>query len=230
MLKCVLIEDEQPARELLKNFINRIEWLELVAEFKGPLQVGNLEWLEIDILFTDIEMGEISGVSYLRTLTQAPFVIITTAYSEHAIEGYELDIVDYLVKPFPFERFLTAVNKVKNRMANSIGINSSQPEQLLLIQAEHKTYRVKPRQIVWIEGMREYARYYLTSGEKIMELISLKQLEKSLPNYFLRIHRSYIVNRNFIQSFDSVSIDLEGQKIPIGKSYRVEVKKNLRKI
>ena len=223
-IKCVLIEDELPARELLQNFIQRIDWLELLGSFKRPLDIAGLNWGEVDMLITDIEMGELSGIDYLKTLTNPPNVIITTAYSEHALEGYELDIVDYLLKPFPFERFLGAVNKVKRRIQQA---ELETPSPLLLIQADHKTYRVKPEDIIFIEGMREYARYHLASEEKILELVSLKRLEETLPPFFIRIHKSFIINKKFIHSFDSVSVEIKGTKIPIGKSYRDGVKDSL---
>lgn len=227
-LSCVIIEDEQPARELLESFIERIKWLDLVATYKGPLEVNDLDWTKIDILFTDIEMGELSGIDFLKTLTKAPHVIITTAYSEHAIEGYELDIVDYLLKPFPFERFLKAVNKVKTRItSHPTSSDSSKDDDVLLVHADHKTYRIHLDQVVYIEGMREYAGYQLQSGEKIMQLVSLKKLEDELPSHFLRIHKSYIVNKHFIRSFDGVSVATEVKSLPIGSSYKAEIKEVL---
>lgn len=225
--RCVILEDEKPARELLKNFIGKIPSLVLVAEFKDPLQIDLTDWSTVDILFTDIEMGEISGLQFLRTLAKKPFVIITTAYSEHAIEGYELDIVDYLVKPFPFERFLTAINKVQSRISGAPS-GSAQPEEPPMhIVADHKTYRIFPDDIIFIEGMREYVRYYLQTGEKLMELKALKSLEESLPAQFSRVHKSYIVNKNHVKAFDGVSIELSIQNIPIGKSYRSEAREFL---
>ena len=223
-LRCILIEDERPARELLETFISRIEWLNLIDSFKAPLEIEDINWNDIDILFTDIEMGELSGIDYLKTLPKLPYVIITTAYSEHALEGYELDIVDYLLKPFSFDRFLRAVNKVKSRTGKE-STKAAEPDgSLVHIQADRKTYRVSTDEIIYIEGMREYAGYHLNTGEKILELVALKNLETSLSSSFLRIHKSYIVNTKFIKSFDLISVELKDRKLPIGKNYRANVK------
>ncbi len=228
-VNCVVIEDEQPARELLANFIAKVHDLELVGTYKGPLEVHDVSWTNVDLLFTDIEMSDMNGLSFLRTLTVKPFIIITTAYSEYAIEGYELDIVDYLVKPFPFDRFLTAVNKVKSRLGTK-PIQAIPLEPTLLIQADHKTYRIQPNDILFIEGMREYARYHLSSGEKLMELVALKSLEATLPPQFIRIHKSFIINKHFVRAFEGVSVEISDHKIPIGKNYRSSAKKFLSEI
>lgn len=227
--RCVIIEDERPARELLENFVARVEWLNLTASFKAPLEVNDLDWTEVDILFTDIEMGELSGIEFLKSLTQTPHVIITTAYSEHAIEGYELDIVDYLLKPFPFERFLKAVNKVKSRAGKKTRY-LEKDNGLLLVQADHKTYRIQTSQIVYIEGMKEYARYHLQNGEKIMELVALKKLDSLLPAHFIRIHKSYIVNKHFVSSFEGLSLETSLGKLPIGNIYKANAKSLLNQI
>ncbi len=228
-INCVVIEDEQPARELLANYISKVQDLELVGSYKGPLEVHDVSWTNVDLLFTDIEMSDMNGLNFLRTLNVRPYIIITTAYSEYAIEGYELDIVDYLVKPFPFDRFLTAVNKVKSRLGNK-SIPTAQQEPTLLIQADHKTYRIQPNEILFIEGMREYARYHLSGGEKLMELVALKNLEASLPSQFIRVHKSFIINKNFVKAFEGVSVEISSQKIPIGKNYRASAKVSLSEI
>lgn len=224
-LNCLVVDDEQLARELLADYISKVPFLELKGLVKNPVEVAEiLEGETIDILFLDIQMPDITGIELLKTLTHKPMVIFTTAYSEYALEGYELDVLDYLVKPFSFERFLRAVNKAAEmvKLKQSPG-QSSSDQEYISINADHKIYRVRLDEILYIEGLREYVSYY-TPGKRIITLASLKNLEESLPgNKFIRVHKSYIVPVDKVKALEGNMLDIGIKKIPIGRSYREKV-------
>jgi len=224
-LNCLVVDDEQLARELLAEYISKVPFLELKGLVKNPVEVAEiLEQETIDIIFLDIQMPDITGIDLLKTLTHKPVVIFTTAYSEYALEGYELDVLDYLVKPFSFERFLKAVNKATEIIKLKQGSGHSISDQeYITINADHKIYRVKLDDILYIEGLREYISYY-TSGKRIITLASLKNLEETLPaDKFLRVHKSYIVPVNKVVAIEGNMLDIGVKKIPVGRSYREKV-------
>jgi DNA-binding LytR/AlgR family response regulator len=224
-LNCLVVDDEQLARELLGDYISKVPFLDLKGSVKNPVEVaGILESVSIDIIFLDIQMPDITGIELLKTLNQKPVVVFTTAYSEYAIEGYELDVLDYLVKPFSFERFLKAVNKAAEmvRLKRNTESPPVDPEYIS-INADHKIYRVRIDEILYIEGLREYVSYY-TPAKRIITLASLKNLEESLPaKKFLRVHKSYIVPIDKVKALEGNMLDIGVKKIPIGRSYREEV-------
>jgi len=224
-LNCLVVDDEQLARELLAEYISKVPFLELKGLVKNPIEVAEiLEGETIDILFLDIQMPDITGIELLKTLTHKPLIIFTTAYSEYALEGYDLDVLDYLVKPFSFERFLRAVNKAAEmvKLKQNRGQSSSDKEYIS-ISADHKIYRVRLDEILYIEGLREYVSYY-TPGKRIITLASLKNLEESLPGEkFIRVHKSYIVPVEKVIALEGNMLDIGIKKIPIGRSYREKV-------
>jgi len=226
-LNCLVVDDEQLARELLGEYISKVPFLDLKGLVKNPIEVTEiLEKEAIDIIFLDIQMPDLTGIELLKTMTHKPVVIFTTAYSEYAIEGYELDVLDYLVKPFSFERFLKAVNKALDivKLKQNAGSPASDPEYIS-INADHKIYRVRIDEILYIEGLREYVSYY-TPGKRIITLASLKNLEETLPdNKFIRIHKSYIVPIDKVIALEGNMLDIGVKKIPIGRSYREKVYK-----
>jgi DNA-binding LytR/AlgR family response regulator len=223
-LMCLVIDDEQLARKLLSEYINKVPFLELVGECKNPIEAINyLETTEIDIMFLDIQMPEITGIEFLKTMHHKPVVILTTAYSEYALESYELDVTDYLVKPISFERFLSAVNKAKDLIELKRKAKTSKGEfkdEYITVQADHKIYRLKLNDIQYIEGLKEYVSYF-TASQRIIALESLKSLEEKLPSdRFLRIHKSYIVPIDKIKSVEGNQVEIGNKMIPIGRSYR----------
>jgi DNA-binding LytR/AlgR family response regulator len=224
-LNCLVVDDEQLARELLGEYISKVPFLELKGSIKNPVEVaGILESESIDIIFLDIQMPDITGIELLKTLPNKPVVIFTTAYSEYAIEGYELDVLDYLVKPFSFERFLKAVNKAAEmiKLRKKAAPHASE-SGYITISADHKIYRVRLDEILYIEGLREYVSYY-TPGKRIIALASLKHLEESLPaNQFIRVHKSYIVPIDKVIAIEGNMLDIGVKKIPVGRSYREKV-------
>jgi len=228
--RCIVVDDEQLARKLLEEYINKVPHLELVAQCKTPLEA--MEVLQeggVDLMFLDIQMPELTGIEFLKTLHDKPAVIFTTAYSEYALEGYQLDVIDYLVKPFDFERFIRAVNKAIDliRLKQGAGGSSSNREEFLTVHADYKIYKLKLEDIEYIEGLKEYVSYF-TKDKRIIALESLKRLEEVLPgDRFMRIHRSYIVPLQKIKSVEGNQVDIGSKKIPIGRSYKDAVMKKI---
>jgi len=216
----------------MADFVGKIPGLELKGECKNPLEAMDILSREnIDILLLDIQMPELTGVEFLRTLKNKPATIFTTAYSEYALEGYQLDVIDYLVKPFSLDRFIQAINKAAahielKRKADGASRENSEQE-FLLLHADHKIYKVKLNEIEYIEGLKEYVSYY-TKEKRIIVLQSLKSIEESLPNdRFIRIHRSYIVPIDKIKTLDGNQVQIGDKLIPIGRSYKEEVMKRV---
>ena len=237
-LSCIIIDDEEIGRDLLDNFICKIPHLKLLGKFGNPLDaLSILKEDSVDLIFLDIQMPKMTGIEFLKTLSTTPYVIFTTAYDKYALEGYELSVIDYLLKPFSFNRFLQAVNKVsdliklreiaKNKSTPTISKNIAATQDFLLINADHKLHRINLRDIIYIQSMKEYVLYYIDKG-KIMALGSLKRLEEKLPSTdFIRIHKSYIVAKNRVKSLHGNQLDIGAITLPVGGSYRNEVLTNL---
>ncbi len=230
---CLIIDDEQLARRLLEDFVSKIPGLELKGLCKQPLEALEImEQTPIDLLFLDIQMPELTGVDFLKTIKSRPATIFTTAYSEYALEGYQLDVVDYLVKPFSFERFLLAVNKAKefiDMKRNNASHNSPRTNEApyITLHADHKIYKVKLADILYIEGLKEYVSYY-TREKRIIVLQSLKSIEETLPaDRFIRVHRSYIVPIDRIRTLDGNQVQIGDKLIPVGRSYKEVVLKRV---
>lgn len=231
-IRCLVVDDEELARTLLENYIGRLPHLELVGQCKDPLEAMQvLQNESVDILFLDIQMPGLTGVEFLRTLKIRPVVIFTTAYPDYALEGYTLDVIDYLLKPFSFERFVQAVNKAGEMLRLKAGNGNPAPavpeeepaRDFILVKSEHKIHRIKYDDILYIESMREYVAYHTPNG-RILSLNSLKSLEEELPaGRFLRIHKSYIVAMDKIDTLEGNLLHVGKEKLPIGASYREEV-------
>ena len=227
MYRALIVDDEELARQLIASYLKRIPTIEVVGSCKNAVEALTiLNRQPVDLLFLDIQMPGITGVEMIRTLVDPPVIILTTAYSEYALEGFELDVTDYLLKPFSFERFSRAINKARVRLNNrnqpspTIQAESSNH---LMVRADHKIHRIPYESILYIKSMQEYVAYYLTSG-RIVALGSLKQLEGLLPPHqFLRVHKSYIIAINKVKSLEGNLLHLEDQKIPVGASYRENV-------
>lgn len=232
-LRCLITEDEELARDLLENFINKIPHLELVAKCENPLRAMEVLRTEsVDILFLDIQMPELTGTEMLKLLPEKPVVIFTTAYPSYALEGYQLDVTDYLLKPYSFERFVQAVNKatemVRLKKGNAIAPSSSHDKDYLLVKSEHKVIKIKYADLFYIESMREYVAYHTIAQGRILSLMSLKQLELDLPkNLFARIHKSYIINIEKVVALEGNLVHLADKKLPIGASYKDSVTKKI---
>lgn len=232
-IKCIVIDDEYPARVLLRDYIKKVSSLELTGMYKNPVEAfSDIQEEKIDLVFLDIQMPELSGIEFLKTFTRKPNVIFTTAYADYALTGYELNVIDYLLKPISFERFLLAVQKAVQLINLQKGekkesFESTNISEYIAIKADHKIYRVRITDILYIEGMREYVIFY-TEHEKIISLESLKNLEEELPgNLFIRAHKSFIINKNKVKSLYGNQLEIGNKLIPVGKSYRDEVLKNI---
>jgi two-component system, LytTR family, response regulator len=223
MLSCLIIEDEPLARNLLTEYVAKVPSLSLLDACASPL--AGLEILrreKVDVLFLDIQMPEISGISLLKTLQVKPMVILTTAYSQYALEGYELDVVDYLLKPVTFERFLKAVEKVNQRnLSPTIPPPAavSVPD-FVFVKDGTKHVRVELADILYVEGLKDYVTIH-TKVHKIVTLQRLKSLEEQLPaDRFIRIHHSYIIATHAIDAVQKSEVRIGSIILPVSESYR----------
>ena len=230
VLQCIIADDEPIARQILENYIAEIPYLELKASCKNAFEVlGFLQKNTIDLLFLDINMPKLSGLSLLKTLQQKPAVIITTAYSEYAVEGFELSVTDYLLKPFSLERFLQAVLKVKNKTVvatETISVITEEKQKSIFVKSDKKLIKLNFNEINHIEAYGNYIKIF--TDKMILVPQTLTSFLEKLPNQFLRIHKSFILNFDKLKLIDGNRIVLlNDSKLPIGKSYRKEILKNI---
>jgi two-component system LytT family response regulator len=215
---CVIIEDEPLALEKTSDFVNKVPFLHLSATFDNAL--AGLNYLnnnKIDLLFLDINMDELSGIELLESSKINNQVIITTAYQEYALKGYELKITDYLLKPFTFNRFLQAVNTAQENIAHR---NLESPPDFIFVKTEYRLEKIMLNEIVYIEGMRDYRRIH-TEKKRVMTLQNFSEFEKLLPSGIVcRVHKSYMVAINKIVSIERNRIKIAGQLIPISETYK----------
>jgi len=230
-LQCLIVDDEPPARSVIRRYIEQVPTLELAGECGNALQaLAFLQQHTVDLLFLDIRMPQISGTDFLKTLKNPPPVIFTTAYTEYALEGYELSVLDYLVKPVSFDRFLKAVNKA-NGMApvkkETPLPDNKRTDPFVYFRVDRKMVKVMLQDILYIESMKDYVKVATTVGTIITKQ-SISSVEVMLPEKdFIRTHRSYIVSLGRIRSFTSDLIEMEKTEIPIGKLYKNAVLKAL---
>lgn len=220
MLKCIIVDDEPLAQEVLENYVQRIGGeLHLVKKCSNALDAfQSLHDEKIDLLFLDIQMPVIDGLSFLKSLKNPPAVILTTAYPNHAIEGFELDVVDYLLKPISFERFLKAVNKVMDQ--RKAIINGEDMTDYMFVKVDSKLVKVNYADIVYIEGMKDYLKIFVKERPLVVHQ-TMKKIEDLLPrNKFIRVHKSYIVSINAVNSIVGNFIEINGKEIPIGANYK----------
>jgi DNA-binding LytR/AlgR family response regulator len=228
-LRCLLIDDEPPALKVLESHISNINGLEIVAQCKNAIEALDvLHEKNVDLIFLDIKMPKILGTEFLRNLSHPPKVIFVTAYRDYAIEGYELDAIDYLVKPVSFERFLKAVTKAKRMMSSGVSIepneSKSQSEAFMYLKVDKDMKKVILDEIVYIESWKDYIKIFLTSGKSMLVKQSISSIENMLSDRkFLRVHRSYIVSVNKISGYNGLSIKMNSTEIPIGRLYKQSV-------
>jgi len=232
-MNCLIVDDEPLAQEIIEDYIAKVPFLTLVG--KCPSAFAAMEALqkyEVDLVFLDILMPQVSGIDLIKSLEYRPMFIFTTAFSEHAMEGYELNTIDYLLKPIPFNRFLKAVNKAfdlynlrkkeiligKNVEQNTI---SQEPKKFLLVKVDYQTIRVDLDSITYIEGLKDYIKIYTDTSKPIITLNTLKNLTEKLPSLsFARIHKSYIISLSKIQSISRGRIKIGEKVIPLGENYK----------
>ena len=225
---CLIVDDERPALKLLKAYISKIPHLELVASCENALEaISALQKYQVDLLFLDIQMPDLTGLELLKVLKEKPQVVLTTAYRDYAVESFELDVTDYLVKPFSFERFVQAVNKATeqiNLKKSPIQVIENQSVEIkkdhFFVRTNYKMEKVKFDEILYIESMREYISIHIPSRRFVIHK-TMNNMVEELPNeHFMRVHRSFIVGLNHIESINGNMIVMGEKNIPIGASYR----------
>jgi DNA-binding LytR/AlgR family response regulator len=226
--KCIIIDDEPLARELIRAHIQKLENFEILAECGNAMEAMEaIRKKQADLIFLDIKMPQISGIEFLKTLKNPPKVIITTAYSQYALEGFELDVVDYLMKPVTFERFFKAVNKYFSlRSQQEISLENEtgfDEHAFIYVKENKKVIKIYLKEIHFIEGLNEYIRIH-TENRRVVVKSSLHSIESKLPpEHFIRVHKSYIVSIPRIRAFNATTIELENAKVRIGRNYKNQV-------
>jgi two-component system, LytTR family, response regulator len=230
MINCIAVDDEPLALELMETYISQVPGLELLETFTDAISAwGFIQKNPVDLIFLDIQMPDITGIQLAKSLNRRkPMVIFTTAYSKYAVEGFNVDAIDYLLKPFDFNRFMESVNKAKDyKKLNEASIAPSD-DSAIFVKSDYQNIRISTREIQYIEGFDDYIRIHLDSGKSVFTLMSLKSVMEKLPEEdFLRVHRSYIVPIHKIQRIYNQHIQLGEKEIPIGKSYVDIVRKFL---
>lgn len=223
MLNCIIVEDEPLAAEVLQDYVKQLPFLHLIEICPDAfLALKVLQEQSIDLIFLDIHLPGLKGLDFLKTLKHPPKVILTTAYHEYALQGYELSVVDYLLKPIEFSRFVEAVNKVQQVSKG----NAHRPS--LSIQSDKKTIVIPLEDIVFIESQKEYVKIQTSSAAHVTKY-SLTRMEEELdPSLFLRVHRSFIISLSKIKAYSAHEIDVSGKVIPVGGNYRELVSQKLK--
>ncbi|MBQ9230451.1 MAG: response regulator transcription factor [Prevotella sp.] len=228
MIRCLAIDDEPLALQQLTVYIGKVPFLELAAQCQSALEARKfLEEDAVDAIFCDINMPDLNGMDFVKSLQAPPLIVFTTAYSEYAIEGFKVNAIDYLLKPFGLDDFRRAANRIKERLEGSSANTqypnpNAQNDPTIFVKTEYRIVKIDITDIRYIEGMSEYLKIYLESESKpIITLLSMKKIEERLPDYFMRIHRSYIVNLNKIQEVNKNRIIMDADTyLPIGDLYK----------
>jgi DNA-binding LytR/AlgR family response regulator len=222
-IKTIIVEDEPLACEGLKSYVREIPFLDLVATCENALDANSILIAEKpDLMFLDIQMPKITGLDFLKSLSKPPLVIFTTAYPNYALQGFDLDVVDYLVKPYPFDRFLKAVNKAYEKFSVKSG-ESQSAKDFIFIKVDNALRRINFNEILWIEGMENYISIFTDSGRYI-SLMTMKTMEEILPaSGFLRVHKTYIVSKTKVQGIIGNELDMGSRMIPISRTRRNEI-------
>lgn len=229
-MKCLILDDEPIALEILKDYIAKVPFLELSGAFRNPVEaVLFLQTHEIDLVFLDIHMPDLTGFQFLKSLSRPPMVIFTTAYAEHAVASYEHGAIDYLLKPIEFDRFLKAVTKARDAGLSRAGTRSG-AARILLIKSGKKRHKVAMDEILYLQAADNYVAF-CTPRREILSLMTMQEARKLLPPAeFVRVHKSYIVNLKHVEVIQDDAVLIGSRKIPIGKSYREEFYRWLRSV
>jgi len=230
MTKCLIVDDEPLAIEIIENYLNQLDDFEIIATCKNALQAFKvLETQEVNLLFLDIQMPQLTGIDFVKALKNKPQVIFTTAYIDYAVESYELEVLDYLVKPISFERFFKAISKYKNLTNSSINykkvtqIDLMDGKDYIYVKSNKKSYKMLFNDVLYIESIKDYIRIHM-HDQKLMVKTTLTDFETKLPSsQFLKLHRSYIVNVNHITAHTAKDVEIGTIEIPIGISYKQKV-------
>jgi two-component system, LytTR family, response regulator LytT len=225
MIKCIAIDDEPLALKQIGEYIKKTPFLELTGQYESALKaIEVLEKTSVDLMFIDINMPDLSGMDFVKTVKNPPMVVFITAYSEYALEGFAVNAIDYLLKPIGYNDFLKSANKARKYFQNIITETKKEGKtrEYLFVKSGYKIIRISLEDIIFIEGKREYVRIHLTNGKSLMPLMSLRLLEDQLPSdKFMRVHRSYIVSLGKIATIDHSRIIFEGKvNIPVSEQYK----------
>jgi DNA-binding LytR/AlgR family response regulator len=227
-IKCLIVDDEPLAQNVIESYLKNISHTELIAKCDNALIA--LEWLKkqtVDLIFLDISMPFISGIDFIKTLQNPPHLILTTAYKEFAVESYELNVLDYLLKPISFDRFLKAINKLENSPSEFIKpvMDVSENDPFIYVKSEKKNVKIFLKEILFIESLKDYIKIH-TTDKTIITQVQISAIEQRLPESFLRIHRSYIIARDKITAYTQHDFEIGKYQIPIGRNYKAIVSKN----
>lgn len=219
MINYLIIDDEPIAHRIIEGYCAELNHLNKIGNCYNAMEaMGKLHQESVDLIFLDIKMPNMSGLEFLKTLTHPPKVIITTAYKEHALEGYELNVVDYLLKPFSFDRFMKAINKIPP--PNAISLPTDEPLERIRIKGDKEQHFVDPKSILYIEAFGNYCKVFL-ADRIITTLEKISTFEKLLgSSNFIRVHKSFLVSKNSIQSVKGNRLNVNGVEIPVGQTYR----------
>lgn len=217
IINCIVIEDEPLAMERVVEYVGKVSYLNLIGSFDNGIEaIGFLKEHRVDLIYLDIKMDELTGIQLLESLVQKPEIIITTAYQEYALKGFELSVVDYLLKPYSFERFLQAADKVYRKLFSSL----KSEKNYLFVKTEYRLEKVMYDDILYIEGMRDY-RCIQKPNQKILTLQTFTELEKELPEIlFCRVHKSYMVAIDKIESIERNRVRIQNKLIPVSETYK----------
>lgn len=231
-VKCIIIDDEPLARKGLREYIGDIEFLQFAGEFDHPLKATEvLTNDEVDLMFLDIQMPKLTGIDFLKSLQHPPLVIFTTAYPQYAVDGFDLNVLDYLVKPISFDRFLKAAMKAKDALGKgtSSGNAATRKEEFFFIKADNKLIKLFYEDILFVEALQNYVTIH-TTGKKYITYLTFKSIEESLyDEQFIKVHKSYIVAANKIESIEGNLIRIGQHEIPISRNSKEEVLEKLLK-
>ncbi|MEO0898778.1 MAG: LytTR family DNA-binding domain-containing protein [Bacteroidota bacterium] len=235
-IKCLIVDDEPLALDVLEAYIERLDDLELVGRLDNAVEAFNvLNKEDIDLLFLDIQMPKLTGIDLLKNISNPPKVIFTTAYRDYALEGYELNVVDYLLKPISFDRFLRAVNKVlqdqqKDEAAprtGEVAEGGGKSDSFIYLKSDKKMVKVMLDDILYIESLKDYIRVF-TAEKSVTAYQRISYMEEKLPaGKFIRVHRSFIINLKKVEAYTTPAVEVAGKEIPIGRNYRQDVLKAL---
>ncbi len=229
-IKCIIIDDELLAIQVIENHLKNFDNIVVAATFTNPLKAfGMLEQEKIDVIFLDINMPQISGFTFIENLSHKPLIVITTAYREYAVKSFELNVLDYLVKPIPFNRFLKTINKVYQQVyiGNASGDSSIQQEPHIFLKVNKKLIKVNLNNILFIESLKDYIKVITTLGDYVVHK-SLTAISEELPqSNFIRIHRSYTISINKIIALEGNTVEISNRKIPIGRNYLKQTKERI---
>lgn len=220
-MRSIIVDDEPIARKILQEFVEQIDFLEVAGQFENVLKADVfLQANQTDLMFLDIEMPKLSGLNYLKNTNKKPLVIITTAFPKYAIEGYEMDVIDYLVKPIAFDRFFKAVQKAKEYHSVKNNASENAPTSYLFVRSEKRIEKVELNDILYIESIGNYVNIF-TEKKRFTAYLTLKGLESQLPNNdFIKIHQSYLVSLSKINAIEGNEIKIQNKSLPISRNYK----------